>query len=153
MTKEELQKAGDEFVLAIQKEMVEKNLNATGEGSASLSALATPNKIVISAVARLLFLEYGRAPGKPPPVKVIIDWVERKLNIPIDQVEPAAWAIVNHIRKKIAEEGTAIFSDRAKGLELEIILADLYDKLSEKVFNFEATVMVDQITDAFNGTK
>jgi len=149
MTKEELQKAGDEFVLAIQKEMVEKNLNATGEGSASLSALATPNKIVISAVARLLFLEYGRSSGKPPPVEVIIPWVERKLNVPAEQVESVAWAIV----KKIAKEGTDIFSDRAKGLELEIILADLYDKLSEKVFNFEATVMVDQITDAFNGTK
>ena len=149
MTKEELQKAGDEFVLAIQKEMVEKNLNATGEGSASLSALATPNKIVISAVARLLFLVYGRSSGKPPPVEVIIPWVERKLNVPAEQVESVAWAIV----KKIAKEGTAIFSDRAKGLELEIILADLYDKLSEKVFNFEATVMVDQITDAFNGTK
>lgn len=43
-------------------------------------------------------IEYGRTPGsRPPPVDAIRLWVERKLNVPEEEVLGVAWLIAQHI--------------------------------------------------------
>ena len=48
-------------------------------------------------------IEYGRRPGKPgPPLTPILEWVERKLELP----PGAAWVVAKTIRDRIHEKGT-----------------------------------------------
>lgn len=141
MTEKILQEAANEFIEAIKAEMRDKDLNASGAGSDSLSAKIEGQKITIEGYVRLLFLVDGRAPGKKPPLEPILNWVEVKLNVPPEEAKGVAFAIM----EKISREGTDIFTDKAKGLQIELIINDLYNQLSEKIFNFEANVLMDQI--------
>ena len=139
MTDQGLKELGDRFVKDLKDQFVLKRLNDTGEAMNSLSAEATNGKLIISGLARVLFLEYGRKAGTMPPVAVIRAWVQRKLNVPEDELDSVAFLIA----RKIQREGTNILTDRTKGLQIELVLQNLYDELSEIVINFEA----QQITD------
>ena len=139
MTEEALKEVGSLYVKKIQAAFDDKRLNDTGGGRASMGFEVSGSKLIITGLARVLFLEYGRRPGSPPPFAVIRDWVERKLNVPDEEKDGISWAIV----KKIAKEGTDILTDRTKGLQLEIILAELNDELSKIILNFEAQRITD----------
>ena len=106
-----LDEAGEKFISSIRQRMDEKNLNDTGEGSASLSFKVEGNKLIIEGVARLLFLEFGRRAGTMPPVSVIEAWVRRKLNVDDKDVRSVAFLIA----RKIKEKGTDILTDKTKG--------------------------------------
>ena len=145
MTEEALKEVGSLYVKKIQAAFDDKRLNDTGGGRASMGFEVSGSKLIITGLARVLFLEYGRRgtdanpSAKPPPFAVIRDWVERKLNVPDEEKDGISWAIV----KKIAKEGTDILTDRTKGLQLEIILAELNDELSKIILNFEAQRITD----------
>lgn len=130
---------GEDLVKRIQQEFDNKNLNDRGGASGSLEFSVEGEKVVVYGLARVLFLEFGRRPGDPPPFDVIQGWVERKLNVPAEEVDSVAWAIV----KKIAKEGTSILTDKAKGLELEIILADLLEEFTQYYVSFKAESIVN----------
>lgn len=135
----ELDEIGRKFVEAIRSRMSERNLNDTGAGSASLSYKVEGDKLMIEGVARLLFLEFGRRPGTMPPLDVIEAWVRRKLNVEDKDVRSVAFLIA----RKIKEKGTQILTDKTKGLELELILAEL----NEELFNDIATGQAASITN------
>lgn len=134
MNEQGLQEIGDEFVRRLRSEMERKNLNDTGRASDSLEAEAKTDKLLIYGLARVLFLEFGRSPGSMPPVNVIQGWVERKLGVSSDESRGVAFAIA----KKIGKEGTNIFTDRAKGLQIELILQNIYNELSKVILDFKA---------------
>jgi hypothetical protein len=133
MIQKGLQEMGDEFVKRLKEQFDKKGLNDTGKGQDSLEATTKENKLLIWGLARVLFLEYGRKPGTFPPVDVIQEWVERKLNVGPEESKGVAFVIA----RKIANEGTNIFRDKAKGLQVELILQDLYDDLSKVVLDFK----------------
>lgn len=139
MNQQALKEIGEEFVRDIRDAFDEKNLIDRGGAKNSISFRTEPNKLLIEGLGRVGFLNFGRKPGTPPPFGVIKDWVIRKLNPPEDAVYPITKAIV----KKIAEKGTAILTDRTKGLELEIIMSELSDELSKKILNFEELEITD----------
>ena len=134
-----LDEAGEKFISSIRQRMDEKNLNDTGEGSASLSFKVEGNKLIIEGVARLLFLEFGRRAGTMPPVSVIEAWVRRKLNVDDKDVRSVAFLIA----RKIKEKGTDILTDKTKGLEIELII----NEINEELFNDIATQQALAITD------
>ena len=149
MTDQGLKELGDRFVKDLKDQFVLKRLNDTGEAMNSLSAEATNGKLIISGLARVLFLEYGRKAGTMPPVAVIRAWVQRKLNVPEDELDSVAFLIA----RKIQREGTNILTDRTKGLQIELVLQNLYDELSEIVINFEAQQITDGLFKTWkNGT-
>jgi hypothetical protein len=128
-----LDQIGKDFVDGIKQAFDDKRLNDTGGARASLSYKVDGKKLIIEGMARVLFLQYGRAPGTPPPFGVIRDWVIRKLN----PEEGAVWIITKTIVDKIAEKGTDIFRDKAKGLEIELLLQKLNDELLLEITIFE----------------
>ncbi len=139
MTEQALKEVGELYVKKIQAAFDDKRLNDTGGGRASIGFKVSGSKLIIEGLARVLFLEFGRRAGVAPPFNVIRDWVERKLNIPDEEIDGVSWAIVNKIKK----EGTNILKDRAKGLQLELILNELNDELSKIILNFEAHRITD----------
>ncbi len=134
MNKQALQEIGNEFVVRLKKEFDQKNLNDTGDAQDSLEAVAEDNRLLIYGLARVLFLEFGRSPGSFPPVDVIREWVERKLGVSEDESKGVAFVIA----RKIANEGTDIFTNRAKGLQIELVLQDMYDELSKVILDLKA---------------
>lgn len=130
---------GEELLRRIQEAFNNKGLNDTGEAKDSLSLTVYDNTIVVDGMARILFLEYGRRAGEAPPFEVIRDWVERKLNIEVDQINSVSWAIVN----KIKAQGTNILTDRAKGLELELILNEFLTEFVDSLAAMKADEVVD----------
>lgn len=130
---------GQKFVDRIKDQFDKQGLNNTGQAKESLSYQVKDNKLIIEGKARALFLEFGRAPGKPPPFQVIKDWVIRKLKPP----EEAVWIITKTIVDKIAEKGTDIFTDKAKGLQIEIILDDLNKELLTEITIFKQAKIIN----------
>lgn len=117
-TKQILEKAGEAAVKNLQDQMDQLGLNASGAAKASLSYTATDKALYIEGLERIIFLVFGRANGKRPPIKPLQDWVERKLGISKDESLGVAFAIA----KKIEKEGTDIFTGKAKGLQIEVTL-------------------------------
>jgi hypothetical protein len=138
-----LEQAGEELVKQIQNEFDEKGLNDTGEARNSLSFAVDRETIIIEGLARVMFLQFGRRAGVAPPFSVIRDWAERKLNVPEEDLDSISWAIV----KKIAREGTDILNDRAKGLQLEILIAELLEKFTNIYATFQAKKVVSGLID------
>ena len=130
-TEEILDKAGEMTVQSLKETFDVKGLNDTGEARDSLSHMVKGNTLIITGLARILFLEFGRRPGTMPPVDVIEEWVLRKLNVAPEESRSVAFAIAT----KIKNEGTDILTDRAKGLQIELTIRQINSKLLESVTN------------------
>ena len=146
MTDERLQALANNFVDQLKTRFDEKGLNDTGKGRESLSGVGANNKITISGLERVLFLQYGRRPNTDPEnwrqiMPFILPWVKRKLN-----PEPSAvYPIAVSISKKISKFGTDILRDKAKGLQIELIVAELMEIVQNEIAFFEASQMTEQI--------
>lgn len=145
MNQDELNKVGELYVKKIQDQFDLKNLNDRGGGRASIMFRTEDQKLIIEGLARVLFLQFGRRAGTMPPVSVLEGWVRRKLNVPEDEVKGVAFAIA----KKIQKKGTNILTNKAKGLELEIIIAEMNGELLKMVTIFEARRVTDTLLDAW----
>lgn len=103
----------EDFNDQIRSDLNSKGIDNTREAANSLrvETTKTGSKINISSkgVFYLEFLDKGRGPGKFPPVNLIQDWA---INKPVD-INPFL------IGRKISLEGTNIFKDNSKGIQLD----------------------------------
>jgi len=136
---------GRKIVEDLKSEFDKKRLNDTGGAKDSLSYRVEGNKIIIEGLARVLFLEFGRRPGKFPPIDVIQAWVERKLNVEPDKSRGVAFVIA----RKIAEQGTDILTNRAKGLQIELVLSDISDRFLSEVASQMAELVTGGLVKAW----
>jgi len=94
----------------IRSKLISTGANATGKTAASLSFLASENRLIVSGGKSFglnkrdsnPFVEGGRGVGGMPPYQAIKDWVIAR-GIPMSAIYP--------IRKKIAERGTNLWID------------------------------------------
>lgn len=81
----------------------------------------------------IYYLDQGRRPGKFPPVKNMQEWVSQKLGLQGNEMKRAAYAIGLSMK----ENGTKIYQDKSKGIQLENLvnemLEDLYKELPNEV--------------------
>lgn len=134
-----LDEAGSLAVKELKDTFDDKELNDTSRAKDSINHKVAGNTLIIEGFARVLFLEFGRSPGRFPPIDKLRGWVERKLGVSQDESEGVAYAI----SKKIAEKGTTIFNDRSKGLQIEltvnminqVILENITKSLSLEITN------------------
>jgi len=126
-TQKILTATGVKLVRDIQDEFDAKGLNFTNEARNSLSFSATDKKLQIDGLMRIIVLNAGRKPGTFPPVEPIREWVRGKLNVEASEVNSVAFMI----GRKIANQGTDILTDKAKGLELELLV----DKVITQMHN------------------
>ena len=125
--KDILEEIGNELIEEIRKRLSDKGINNTGIASRSLNTKATDIKLEIKGLRYIGALDKGRRPGRFPPVDAIRDWVAQKLGISGNENDSIAYLI----GRKIANEGTSIYQDKSKGIELESIV-DMGIKLIKK---------------------
>jgi hypothetical protein len=78
----------------------------------------------------IYYLDRGRAPGKFPPIKNIQEWVRRKLGI---SDEKEAKQVAYLVGRKIARDGTEIFRDKTKGIQLDMLVSEMLDELTKEL--------------------
>lgn len=123
-----LDRLGEEILKGIKQSFSDKDLNDTRSAVNSLSYTVKGNSLIIEGIARVLFLEFGRSGGTMPPIDKLQGWVERKLGVAPEESRSVAFAVA----KKIEKEGTNIFTDRSKGLQIEITLEMINKKFLEE---------------------
>lgn len=114
----QLENIGDELIKEIQKRMVSKGLNDTQGASESLRREATDTTLDILGSEVITWLNRGRSPGKFAPPEPIQKWVVSKLGVSPEEAPGIAFVI----NRKMKEEGTEIFKDPSKGLELDEVV-------------------------------
>ena len=95
----------------IKSDLSSKNIDNSGTASNSIRIDVDEHNLKVRSlgIGYMHFLNVGRAPGKFPPVSVIVDWVNSK---PVE-INPFL------VGRKIAREGTEIFKNRSKGIMLD----------------------------------
>ena len=123
MYKKELEQIGNELIEEIRKRMSDKDLNSTGNASRSLNTKATETKLEIKGERYIGALDQGRKPGKFPPLQKIIDYVKREgIDFVINGKSIGIESTAYLMGKGMAENGSIIYRDRTKGIELESIV-------------------------------
>lgn len=109
----------------IQAVMASKNLDNTGEASQSLEI--SGNQLI--GLDYIFYLDKGRSPGKFPPVQNLRDWVESKLGLSSKESKSVAFLI----GRKMANEGSGIYRNNAKGLQLELLVNNMLEDLTKEL--------------------
>lgn len=127
MLLERLEDIAQNLIKALQNEFEDQGHNNTGAGMQSLRAEVSVEgdvfRITILGFDYLQYVNFGRYPGKMPPVQVILEWVNSRGIASGKEAESMAWAIAKAIeREGIPTEGAYAYSNngRRKGF-IEIV--------------------------------
>jgi hypothetical protein len=112
--------------------------NASGKLYESIYYKVENNVLRVYAEDYIYYLQYGRKPGKFPPVNVIREWVQTKLGI-TDEKERNSIAYL--IGRKIANEGTLIYKQGGSTLLTDIINAESIREWRDEI----SAILVTQI--------
>jgi len=126
---------------SIKGDLDSKGISNTGEARDSIRVEVDGLTVRSLGVDYLEFLNRGRGPGKYPPPSNLVEWVRSKLGI-TENAESVAFLI----GRKIAEQGTGIFNNRSKGIELEDKIGDVKDKISDMI----PALVKEQLTIGLN---
>lgn len=125
----------EEVNQAIKDDLKNKGIDTTGAASNSLRIYVDGNKVQSWGVDYMYFLDKGRGPGKFPPPDVLQAWVNDK-----------GLSIAPYlVGKKISEEGTEIYKNNSKGIELDKKLDELKSELSKNISKFVKIDVLNKI--------
>lgn len=109
----------------IQEAIASKGLDSSG---AAFDSLEVSGNQLLGA-DYLYYLDKGRGPGKFPPPANIVEWVRSKLGLEGREAKQVAFLI----GRKISENGTEIFRDNSKGINLDALIQEMLDELEQEV--------------------
>jgi len=117
-------KVVEKFNDEVRNDLSSKGIDNTREASNSIRIEVDENRKSVKSVGigYLYYLDKGRAPGKFPPPDVIEAWTTSK---PVE-ISPYL------VGRKIAREGTEIFKNSSKGIELDKKRKSLLDELNRE---------------------
>lgn len=123
----------ENFNESIKETLQQKGINATKEAFNSLRVETNENNVKSLGVFYLEFLDTGRAGGKKPPYEKILQWLVVKTGLDESELKGLAF----YVQNKIANEGTEIFKNNSKGIELtkkkEIVRENLSISLKKEI--------------------
>jgi hypothetical protein len=109
--------------LKLIKKYDDLGLRASGKYADELEASVLPNKLIMFGSSYSQFMELGRNPGRFPPIKSILEWIENKQGIPaIFKEKKKQYAFL--IARKIANEGIKVPNQFNKGKVIEDVVND-----------------------------
>lgn len=97
----------------------QKGLRSSGESAASLSIAEKNRGAELRGSAYFQQQIKGRRPGRFPPIKSILEWIDAK-GISFDGISKKSLAFV--IARKIAKKGTDIFLRKSPALDVKKIV-------------------------------
>ena len=104
--KNQLDALGREYVAELTQQLISADKVASGQliNSLDYEVLETVNGLVLKIIADdyLKFVDEGRRPGKRPPQRAILKWIENR-NIKIKKQTPAQTAFI--ISRSIGKKG------------------------------------------------
>lgn len=109
----------------IRDRLAERNLDNTGEAGLSLEVRGAE----LWGADYLYYLDQGRGPGKFPPPSNIIGWVRSKLGLDDTEAKQVAYLI----GRKISKEGTDIWRNKTKGIQLDQLIEEALEELEEEI--------------------
>lgn len=107
----------------IQGTIASKGLDNSGDAFNSLEV--SGSKLLGNDY--IYFLDKGRAPGKFPPS--LMGWINNKLGLKDREAKQVDFLV----RRKISREGTEIFKNKSKGLELDKLVDEMLDELIKEL--------------------
>lgn len=126
---------------SIKRDLTSKRITNTGNAAASLrvdsKSSLSKDTVVSIGISYLEQLDQGRSPGRFPPVNKMRQWVSQKLGITDPKANNQVAFLVG---RKISKEGTFIFNNKSKGIQLDNKIEELNKRLLEKLpeaFAFE----------------
>jgi hypothetical protein len=131
MNSDILSNIGNVLVEQIKSVMSDKRIDNTKKTSGSIHKQSSENNLKILGYSPPIEqLEKGRPPGKFAPVEPIREWVRTKLGISDEKEIKSVGFLVN---RKIAFEGTNIYIDNSKGLELKNVQQNGIDLIKSQI--------------------
>ena len=118
----------EKFNDSIRSDLSSKNIDNSGEASNSIRIESTKNSVTSLGVDYLYYLDQGRGAGKFPPVDEIVKWVATKAV----SISPYL------VGRKIAREGTEIFKDKSRGIQLDQKRKILLDEINQNAAKWAA---------------
>ena len=143
-----IQEITDRMLELYRNKLIDKNINASNILSDSAEVIVEVNGTTLSVSFNLeeywKFVEYGRRPGKRPPITAIEEWVTLKPIIPdpINGKIPSTKQLAFLISRKIGMEGTkaqrplesAVYSDSME-LLINQLKNEIVGQLNEQISN------------------
>jgi hypothetical protein len=108
--------------------MASKGLDNSRQASQSLEVKG--NRLLGSEY--IYYLDKGRGPGKFPPMKNIQDWILNKLGLDAYGKDKGVAFVIG---RKIAREGTGIFKNSSKGIQLDLLVESMLEDLTKELPN------------------
>lgn len=124
-----------------------KHIRASGKSAQSLKIEEVRNG------GQLIGSDYfqqqitGRKPGKFPPIKPILQWIDDK-GLSLDKITKKGLAFI--IARKIAEKGTDIFRKKRSGLEVNEIVNQSLPSLKDQLIKAGKIEIKTAIAKALN---
>jgi hypothetical protein len=135
---------------AISKEIESKGMRTTGQAQASLRVqVVQEGNVLVGRIWGEQYigaLEYGRKPGKMPPVSMLEEWVINKGLASGDDARSMAWAIAI----KIAREGTSWLQKAPTGVLSNWINEEVYREIGNAVFGVIADDLKSEVVREFS---
>lgn len=133
-----------EFNKSIIEKLNSQGINSKGvEQSLRIEKFDTPIQIIDYGIYYLEFLNRGRGLGKQPPLSRLIKWVRNKFGLDEKQAKKSAFGVA----VKISREGTTIFKDKSKGLELSKLTDQLRQNLKMVIPNNIKVDVMEQLNE------
>ena len=111
----------------LKAKIAERIPNNTGGAASSLEVKG--NQLLGNDY--IYYLDQGRRPGRFPPVKNMIEWVNSKLGIQGKEAKSIAFLV----GRKLANEGSEIFKDKSKGIRLDELIDETLEELYKELPN------------------
>lgn len=126
-----------EVMNPIKNDLASKGIDNSGKASRSLriETKENENRVILWGVDYLEILNRGRRPGKFPPVDEIKLWVDTK-PVPISAFL---------VGRKIAREGTEIFKNKSKGIQLENKIINFRSILKKETPTYAKAIAVNRL--------
>lgn len=133
-----LHRFAKEIIQDIKQAQITAGKKATGKSADALTYEVYDKGLkIIDPLGYIIYQEYGRGPGKPPPINALREWcIAKGLDIKI------AWAV----RYNIAKFGTLTFQKKAPRLRLAEILSEIRVKeLSNEISKYSGLTIKETI--------
>ncbi|MDX1699875.1 MAG: hypothetical protein R3250_04610 [Melioribacteraceae bacterium] len=139
----------DNFNQVLKDTIDSKGLNASGNAKNSIRRQTDEqNQVVYSVGADYIeFLNTGRAPGKFPPVSNMMNWVNIK---PVSMQNANGNELSDNSKaflagRKISREGTEIYKDKSKGIELSSKVATLRESIAAGLAQYAKADILEEL--------